>query len=453
MKVLKFGGTSVGTPESLSNVRAIVESQSEPCVVTVSALGGITDRLIAAADQAAAGGDVYSGIFDEIYSRHRRVCEAVVPSGYQGEAWGAVKSLLDELETILKAINLLGEITERTRDLVVSYGERMSCIIVTSMIADARLAHSLDFIRTRRSFGKNVLDSETSHKLIMSKFSELKDAKTIIVPGFIARDEDGRISNLGRGGSDYTAAIIAAEIGARVLEIWTDVDGFMSADPRIVGDAMVIDRLSFVEAMELCNFGAKVVYPPTIYPVFHKNIPIIIKNTFNPTAAGTLICDDHNARVIENPEAIGVSSIADTRLVTLTQPTAESYSRMINLFSRNGIETMMPDGHKHCGIRGTDARRAEELLNEEFASELLELGNFGIRISEPMATVAIIGRGQESTDLPSRLAKTLNSAGIPVSQTPQQVSPGSAACMVAATDLKEAVQTIHANFIQNTTVQ
>ncbi len=442
MKVLKFGGTSVGTPESLRSVRAIVENQPEQCIVTVSALGGITDRLIAAADSAAAGGDSYADIYAEICARHRRVCEAVVPTGYLGGAWSGVKALLDELETILKAINLLGEITERTRDLVVSYGERMSCIIVASMIPGARLAHSLDYIRTRRHFGKSVLDSELTSKLIADRFADLRSEKVIIVPGFIARDGDGRISNLGRGGSDYTAAILAAELGAKVLEIWTDVDGFMTADPRIVGNAAVIDALSFVEAMELCNFGAKVVYPPTIYPVFHKNIPIIIKNTFNPTAAGTLIGDTDKSASSALP--LGVSSIADTQLITLRGADSGQYSRMINLLTRNGIETLLPDGKERCGVRGSDAARAEALLTEEFAGETIA---GGITISDPQATIALIVRGAGNSQLPADIANALNEAGIPITQAPQQVSAGTVACMISANDLKEALKTIHANFI------
>lgn len=442
MKVLKFGGTSVGTPESLANVRAIVESLDEPSIVTVSALGGITDRLIAAADAAAAGGTSYAGIYDEIRNRHRRVCEAVVPSGYLGAAWTGVETLLDELGTILKAINLLGEITERTRDLVVSYGERMSCIIVTAMIPGAVLAHSLDFIRTRRSFGKSVLDQAATSALIAEKFALLKEAPTVIVPGFIARDADGRISNLGRGGSDYTAAILAAELNADVLEIWTDVDGFMTADPRIVGSARVIDRLSFVEAMELCNFGAKVVYPPTIYPVFHKNIPIIIKNTFNPSAPGTLIGDTRETP--SGHQALGVSSLADTRLVSV--PDSALYSRMINLLTKNGIETMLANGRDACGIKGSEAAKALAILREEFAPELMSAGR-DVKISDRLSTVALIGRGTEADNLPARMAKTLNAAGIPIYQAPQQVSDGSAACMISAIDLNDALTTIHSTFI------
>lgn len=439
MKVLKFGGTSVGTPASLNNVRAIVEGQTEQCVVTVSALGGITDRLIAAAEAAAAG-DAWQEIYAEIRLRHAKVINEVIPDSKRDDTQAEIDKLLGNLEDIFRAINLLGELTERSRDLVVSFGERMSCVIVTAMIPEAVLAHSLDYIRTRRHFGKSVLDQEETSTLINVKFRELKGKKIIVVPGFIAKDSDGRISNLGRGGSDYTAAILAAELGADELEIWTDVDGFMTADPRIVSDARVIDALSFVEAMELCNFGAKVVYPPTIYPVFHKNIPIIIKNTFNPTAAGTLIGDTKG----KDLKTLGVSSIADTRLVTIKEPGC--FERMINALTRNGIETFLPDGKESCGIRGADAERAEAILAEEFAGEPAAKT---IGISVPQAMVALIGRGARAENFSGGMAKALNAAGIPVTHTPQQVSEGSAACMIAANDLKEALQVIHTNFITN----
>lgn len=452
MKVLKFGGTSVGTPESLRSVRAIVTSQSEPCIVTVSALGGLTDRLIATAEMAAGGDDKYLEEHDAICSRHRAVCEAVVPHEHLDATWAEVSTLLEELQTIFKAIYLLGELTERTNDLVVSYGERMSCIIVTAMIPGAVLAHSLDFIRTRRSYGKSVLDQPTTSRLIAEKFADLKDKKTIVVPGFIARDENGRISNLGRGGSDYTAAILAAELDAKVLEIWTDVDGFMSADPRVVKDARIIDRLSFVEAMELCNFGAKVVYPPTIYPVFHRNIPILIKNTFNPTASGTLIAEGQTGP--GQAEVLGVSAIADTRLISLQGATRSHYDRMVNTLTRMGIETLMPDGLKSCGVRGSDAARAEALLREEFAEELINGHIKEISVSEKLATLAVVGRrGAAVADAPLRLAAALNCQGIPVAHSPQQASPDTVACMVSANNLAEALKVIHSQFINTQITQ
>lgn len=446
MKVLKFGGTSVGTPESLRNVKSIVESQSEPCVVTVSALGGLTDRLIATAEAAAGGDDSYAESHELICRRHRNMCEAVIAAERLDAAWNAVSALLDELATIFKAIYLLRELTERSKDLVVSYGERMSCIIVTAMLhsdkCDALLAHSLDFMRTKKKLGKNVLDQAKTSALIAEKFAELSHAKIIVVPGFIAKDEEGRISNLGRGGSDYTAAIIAAELDAKVLEIWTDVDGFMSADPRVVKAAQIIDRLSFVEAMELCNFGAKVVYPPTIYPVFHKNIPIIIKNTFNPTAPGTLIAEGK----AESTGAIGVSAIADTRLLRVRGGNKAHYDRMVNLLTSHGFETLMPNGSDSCGVRGSDANRAAEILREDFAEELLKGDIKAIDLSDKLATIAVVGHDD---DTPGRMISALNGQGIPVVHAPQQAAPGTVACMVDAENLNDALCVIHSSFIEN----
>lgn len=446
MKILKFGGTSVGTPESLQYVRAIVNGQTEPCVVVVSALGGLTDKLIATAEAAATGDVSYVERHQEICERHRKVCSAVTPENRIDGVWNKVSLLLDELSAVLKAIFLLRELTERSKDLVVSYGERMSSVIVTSMFDNANLANSLEFIRTRKHFGKNVLNQEATAELIHETFNKLHDTPITIVPGFISRDDSGRITNLGRGGSDYTAAILAAELNANVLEIWTDVDGFMSADPRIVKDARIIDRLSFVEAMELCNFGAKVVYPPTIYPVFHKNIPIIIKNTFNPKAEGTRICD---GEILET-DILGVSAISDTRLVTLNNAGNGLYERMINSLTGQGIETLMPDGQKSCGVRGSDSKRAEDLLRDEFAQELINKTIERIAISDKLATVAIVCRGHNlGKDTTSELLSALNCHGIPVVHAPQQASPCTVACMVGADNLSEAIQVIHSTFIHN----
>ncbi len=446
MKVLKFGGTSVGTPESLQYVRAIVEGQTDRCVVVVSALGGLTDKLIATAEAAAVGDISYENAHKEIKDRHRKVCNAIVPESRLSVVWDKISGLLDELGSVFKAIFLLRELTERSKDLVVSYGERMSSVIVTAMFENATRADSLEFIRTRKHFGKNILDQETTSNLIAETFSRLQNTPITIVPGFISRDEHGRITNLGRGGSDYTAAILASELNADVLEIWTDVDGFMSADPRIVKDARIIDRLTFVEAMELCNFGAKVVYPPTIYPVFHKNIPILIKNTFNASAEGTLISD---GEILES-DTLGVSAISGTRLISIPNAANETYERMINILTRQGIETLMPDGIKSCGVRESDTQRAEELLRDEFAQELIDGTIENITISERLATVAIVSRGQSTEErATSQLIIALNSQGIPVIHSPQQASPCTVACMIAANNLSEAIQVIHSTFIHN----
>lgn len=452
MKVLKFGGTSVGTPESLRSVRAIVSSQPEQCIVVVSALGGITDCLLRTARAALEAADGQCALAaDEIATirrRHAEVIAQMVPADKQQETQAQIDALIDEFITVIRAIGLIGEMTLRSTDLVSSYGERMSCPIVTAMIPGAVTANSLDFIRTRMSYGKNVLDAEKTSTLIKRKFASLADAPVVIVPGFIARNEQERISTLGRGGSDYTAAILAAELGAGVLEIWTDVDGFMSADPRKVKSAQIIERLSFSEAMELCNFGAKVVYPPTIYPVFHKNIPILIKNTFNPTAPGTLIAERRSGKKLTDSDFLGVSAIVEVAMITLNGDKKRDYERLVNTLARNGIETLMPDGVHNLGVRAADLNRAMAAVNEEFAADMIS-GRFnGVNHTDGLSLTAIVGRGNPaSPEAVAELVSALNAEGIPVIYGPMQASPGTLATMVPQACLDSALVILHNTFI------
>ncbi len=338
MKVLKFGGTSVGTVESLRSVKAIVEACDEPVIVVVSALGGITDQLINTAKLAAKGDIAHLESYARIVDRHRKVIEGVVPSSDQLEVLSIVNPLLEELGNIYRGVSLIKDLSDRTLDIVVSYGERISSVIVSHVISGAVHLDSRSFIKTVKKWDKHILDNDATQPLIHAAFDHL-ESKVTVVPGFISSDAEGNVTNLGRGGSDYTAAILAAALDARVLEIWTDVDGFMTADPRVISGALVIDRLSFTEAMELCNFGAKVIYPPTIYPVFHKNIPILIKNTFNPEAPGTLISDEPQN---DGEKAIkGISSINDTCLITVVGLGMVGVigvnSRIFNSLAKNGI--------------------------------------------------------------------------------------------------------------------
>ncbi len=445
MKVLKFGGTSVGTPESLRCVKSIVENQTEPCIVTVSALGGITNRLIECGNRAGNADPLYNAIIQEIRSRHFDVIEAVIPAEAAADCKSKVGALLDEMQMVCNAIALLRELTPRSLDLLVSYGERMSCIIVSMMISGSLLRNSLDFIRTRQVYGKSVLDPETTSGAIHSVFDPIEGADVVIIPGFISRDNEGHISNLGRGGSDYTAAILAAELKATVLEIWTDVDGFMTADPRVVNDAFVIDNLSFVEAMELCNFGAKVVYPPTIYPVFSANIPIVIKNTFNAAHPGTLISEGGSGRGI-----VGVSAIASTCLVSLVGAPGEWSDRMINSLSRNGVETLMPNQSCQCAIHAADADRAREILNGKFAEELAS-GRVKVEVTPDLSIIAIIGPVTDNMleNATEQFAAALNVEGIPVAYSPRKASPGAVACMVPHSFLNRSLTAIHSSFINN----
>lgn len=289
MKVMKFGGTSVGTVESLTNVKKIVEETPGKKVVVVSALGGITDLLISTARLAVADDIAYLEQYARIVERHLTVINGVVPANRRDATEAMVKMMLDELANIYKGVMLLHDLSDRALKIIVSYGERLSSVIVSNIIKGATFFDSRSFIRTRRtSHGNDVLDTELTNRLIQDEVCGY-DWETAVMGGFLATDDNGEVTNLGRGGSDYTASIMAAALNADVLEIWTDVDGFMTADPKVINNAYVIDELTFTEAMELCNFGAKVIYPPTIYPVYHKDIPIIVKNTFNPTAPGTRI--------------------------------------------------------------------------------------------------------------------------------------------------------------------
>ena len=443
MKVLKFGGTSVGTPESLNCVKSIVENQPEPLIVTVSALGGITNRLIECGNRAEDADPVYHDIISQIRQRHFDVIKAVVAPDCQAQCREIVSKLIDELQLVCDAICLLRELTPRSSDLIVSYGERMSSVIVNHMISGSILRNSLDFIRTKQVYGKSVLDREQTSELIHEYFDQIAGEKIVIVPGFISRDSRGHISNLGRGGSDYTAAILAAELHASVLEIWTDVDGFMTADPRVVDDAYVIDNLSFVEAMELCNFGAKVVYPPTIYPVFTANLPIIIKNTFNAAHPGTLISEGGSGRGI-----VGVSAIADTCLLSLAGAPTEWNERMINSLSRNGVETLMPNGQCQCAIHASDSKRAMDILQSKFAEELAS-GAVKVELTNDLSAIAIIGAVTEQmvTNATEQFAAALNVCGIPVSYAPRQASPGALACLVPHSFLNQSLNAIHSSFI------
>ena len=289
MKVLKFGGTSVGSVESILSVKRIVEAQEEPVVVVVSALGGITDKLINTSKLAVAGDAKYLDAYYEMVLRHHDIIDSVITdSEKKDELLKKVDELLEDLKSIYQGVYLIHDLSEKTLNAIVSYGERMSSLIVASLIEGAKWRDSLSFVKTEKKQNKNLLDSERTYKLVKEAFNY--EVKVAVAGGFISTDtHTGEITNLGRGGSDYTASIIAAALDARVLEIWTDVSGFMTADPRVINTAYPIERLSYVEAMELCNFGAKVVYPPTIYPVCIKNIPILIKNTFHPEDKGTII--------------------------------------------------------------------------------------------------------------------------------------------------------------------
>lgn len=456
MNVLKFGGTSVGTVESLTHVKQIVESRTEQVIVVVSALGGVTDMLIKAANLALKSDDEWMTVFDKIVERHRVVCDALVPESERVEVWNDLLAKLERLRQYYLGIMLVEDLSERTLCNVVSFGERMSAVLVSYIINDAEMLYSPDFIKTEKWFDKNIAVADLTDQLIKETFVN-RDFKVIIVPGFISSDRDnGDITNLGRGGSDYTAALIAASLNADLLEIWTDVNGFMTADPRIIKETTVIPHLSFLESMDLCNFGAKVIYPPTIYPVFHKNIPIKILNTFNHTAPGTLITEEHRIPV---PQPFrGVTSIADVAILELSPtdrfPSKVLRNRVLNVLTKKGIEILLSvclpedDSPVRIALRAGDAERAMQLLREDMSGEGSPETLPELILLPNMSTVTLVGENlKKDVTAGERMLHTLSRAGIPIAASAKGSSGFAMTATVPAENMREALQLLHTQFL------
>ena len=454
MKVLKFGGSSVGSVNSILSVKKIVEAVEEPVIVVVSALGGITDQLIKTSEMAAKGDSAYEKEYRDIVNRHIEMVYTVIPAGEpRSILLDKVNELLSELKNIFQGIYLIRDLSSKTSATIVSYGERLSSIIVATLIKDAVWYDSRTFIKTERKHARHILDSDLTNELVREAFKELP--KVALVPGFISTDKNsGEITNLGRGGSDYTASIIAAALQADVLEIWTDVDGFMTADPRVISNAYVINELSYVEAMELCNFGAKVVYPPTIYPACHGNIPILIKNTFNPEAPGTIIKQE--IEPVKSKAIKGISSINDTSLITITGLGMVGVIgvnfRIFKALAQNGISVFMvsqasSENSTSIGVRNQDAELACKVLNGEFAKEI-EMGEISPVTAEmDLATIAIVGENMKHTPgIAGKLFGTLGSNGISVIACAQGASETNISFVVEKNSLRKSLNVIHDSF-------
>lgn len=453
MKVMKFGGTSVGSVDSILSVKRIVEAQQEPVIVVVSALGGITDQLIRTGKMAVEGDPLYQKSFWEIAQRHEDMINAVIEDGKVRRALLAiVHDLLEELRSIYQGVYLIHDLSPKTLAAIVSYGERISSRIVAALVKDAEWYDSRSFIKTEVKGGKNCLATELTNRLVKDNWQTIP--KVSLVGGFISSDaESGEVTNLGRGGSDYTASIIAAVLDATVLEIWTDVDGFMTADPRVISTAYVIPELSYVEAMELCNFGAKVVYPPTIYPVCVKHIPILIKNTFNPEAPGSIIKDEvkTDSRIIK-----GISSIKGTSLITVAGLSMVGVigvnRRIFTCLADNGISVFLvsqasSENSTSIGVRDEDAEEACRVLNAEFAKEIEDGAMYAMRAEQGLATVAIVGENMKHTPgIAGKLFNALGRSGISVIACAQGASETNISFVISATHLRKALNVIHDSF-------
>ena len=455
MKVLKFGGTSVGSVESILSLKAIVEkeAQEQPIIVVVSALGGITDKLIATSVLAQKGDEAWKDEFQAIVERHHKMIDTIITDPRKREQlFNIVDSLFEQLRSIYFGVYLIHDLSKKTQDAIVSYGERLSSNIVATLVQGAKWYDSREFIKTMRKNHKNTLDSELTNRLVRRTFSDLQ--RISLVPGFISKDRDtDEITNLGRGGSDYTAAIIAAALDADILEIWTDVDGFMTADPRVIKTAYTIKELSYIEAMELCNFGAKVVYPPTIYPVCVKNIPIRVKNTFNPDSEGSII----KQKVANNDKPIkGISSINGTTLITVAGLSMVGVigvnRRIFTALADNGISVFMvsqasSENSTSIGVRDQDAAEAVEVLNGEFAKEIETGAMFPMHAESGLATIAVVGENMKHVPgIAGKLFGTLGRAGISMIACAQGASQTNISFVVKSEHLRKALNAIHDSF-------
>ena len=437
MKVMKFGGTSVGSVKSILSLRNIVEREArrQPVVVVVSALGGITDKLLQTAQLALNGDERYKSEMKAIADRHHQMIDTIINDPKTREdLFNTVDSLLEQLESIYKGVFLIRDLSEKTQNAIVSYGERLSSHIVAALIKGAKRYNSRKFILTEHKNGRHTLMAQKTEQLVKETLADMP--RVAVVPGFISSDmATGETTN------------------AEILEIWTDVDGFMTADPRVIKTAYTINELSYTEAMELCNFGAKVIYPPTIYPVCVKNIPIRVKNTFNPSFAGTLIKDK-----IENDRKPikGISSISGTSLITVSGLSMVGVigvnRRIFTALADNGISVFIvsqasSENSTSIGVRDDDADSAVNVLNEEFAKEIATGAMFPMHAESGLATIAIVGENMKHTPgIAGKLFGTLGRSGISVIACAQGASETNISFVVDGKFLRKSLNVLHDSF-------
>lgn len=459
MKVLKFGGSSVGSRESILNLKQIVSAAAgQPTVVVVSALRGVTDRLIGLSQQAGAGDEAYRDGIAEIVALHRRMVDDVIAPERRAPLWDRLDKLFGELQSILHGVCLIQDLTPKTADAIVAYGERLSSLIVAELTGAAH-ADSRQLIKTRKQRDKHLVDFGLTNSLVRDRLAGLKPDDAVVMGGFIATDaETGMTTNLGRGGSDYTAAIVAVALDADRLEIWTDVDGFMTADPRVISTAYTIPRLSYSEAMELCNFGAKVVYPPTIYPVCAKHIPIYVKNTFRPEAPGSVIGlpDEALASARTDLPICGISSVNAMSIVTVSGPTMVGVigvnRRIFESLAENGVSVFMvvqtsSETSTSLCVTPEDGPKACDVLDRTFAREIADGAMNPAQLIEGMATVAVVGENMKRTrGVAGKLFTVLGRNGINVNAIGQGSSELNLSFVVERKLLRKALNVLHNSF-------
>ena len=457
MKVLKFGGTSIGTPERILEVKRIIESQSLPCVVVVSAFGGVTDDLLQAAEAAASGNKNYSSLIDKINIKHKEFAEKLIKDkDKQQKAFEVVESISNELIEFTRGIFFLRELTRHSLDQVLATGERISSFLISSLLSENDYIDSREILKTDIRLEDSVVDFKLTNSLITSRINQ--KLKLTVIPGFIASNNKGETTTLGRGGSDYTAAIIAAALNAEILEIWTDVDGFMTADPKKVDKAYTIESLTYAEAMELSHFGAKVIYTPTLRPVFKAKIPVAIKNAFNPTAKGTIINhkpDDNSRSLIK-----GISSIDHIDLITIQGPAmvgvTGTSARLFGALAKHSINIILitqasSEYSITFAVKPDSSTIASEAITYEFEREIRQNKELKIIVEKNMSIIAIVGEKMQNTPgISATLFRALGRNGINVIAIAQGSLELNISVVIKNESLKRALNVIHDEFFLST---
>ncbi|MBV5314435.1 MAG: bifunctional aspartate kinase/homoserine dehydrogenase I [Prolixibacteraceae bacterium] len=459
MKVLKFGGTSVGSAENIQKVKEILMGQDDDVIVVVSALGGITDKILSAAKMAAIGTGYFQSEITEINTRHFDTIDKLFDGEKRIEIREKVQVLLEDLERVIQGVSLIGELTPKTLDKIGGFGERLSSLIISEYIPSAQWFDSSKLIRTDSNFGKAAVNFDQTNQLIRTAFVSFSGIA--IVPGFISSNEAGEYTTLGRGGSDYTGAIMAAAVDASSLEIWTDVNGFMTADPRVISKAYTIKTLSYSEAMELSHFGAKVIYPPTILPVYKKGIPVRIKNTMEPEAEGTLITESKlNGKDLPIK---GISSISNITLITIqglgmVGVTGIS-ARLFGALARQNINVILisqasSENSISFAIDSSSSSKAETAIRQEFDREI-QLDQINkITIEENLAIVAIVGENMKhATGVAGKLFNTIGKNGVNIIAIAQGASELNISWVVKVSDLRKTLNVVHESFFLSENVE
>ncbi len=460
MRVLKFGGSSVATPERIERVADLVAQAAlvEPIAVVVSAFGGVTDQLLTAATRASRRDGAWHELWEALRVRHLEAAAALAAPEDLGQLERELHAQLDELGDLLHGVFLLVELSPRSRDSIASYGERLSAPIVAAALrrlgTAARAFDARRLIVTDDRFGEAKVDFAATDAKIVAAFESIEGVA--VITGFVAATTDGSTTTLGRGGSDYTASIVGAALEARVIELWTDVSGVMSADPRLVPDAAILPALSYAELMELSHFGAKVVHPPSVHPARAKGIPLLIKNTFEPSAPGTLVTAETPGEVEGEPPIRGISSIREVALARLEGEGLIGVpgiaSRLFGALARDRINVILisqaSSEQSICfAVAPDDAQRARAAVDGEFALER-RLGLVGDLVVEPEhAVVAAVGdRMRQRAGLAGRLFGVLGRHGVNVKAIAQGSSELNVSIVVAKADERRAVKAIHSSF-------